>query len=112
MVCTDGMPGAAQRTLLTQLARAGAHLLYHGDFDWPGLRIGNHVMRQCAARPWRFGAAEYTTSVHSGTCAGHPLEGTAVIASWDEALTSVMETYQLAIAEEGIAVSLLQDLKA
>jgi hypothetical protein len=35
-----------------------------------------------------------------------------VIASWDEALTSAMETYQLAIAEEGIAASLLQDLKA
>jgi len=112
MVCTDGMPGAAQRTLLTQLARAGAHLRYHGDFDWPGLRIGNHVMRQCAAKPWRFGAAEYTTWVRSGTCAGHPLEGPAVIASWDEALTSAMKTYQLAIAEEGIAVSLLQDLKA
>jgi uncharacterized protein (TIGR02679 family) len=112
MVCTDGMPGAAQRTLLTQLARAGAHLRYHGDFDWPGVRIGNHVMRQCAAKPWRFGAAEYTTSVQSGTCTGHSLEGPAVIASWDEALTSAMETYQLAIAEEGIAVSLLQDLKA
>ncbi|HXW28241.1 MAG TPA: DUF2399 domain-containing protein, partial [Xanthobacteraceae bacterium] len=50
--------------------------------------------------------------VQSGACTGHPLEGPAVSASWDGALTSAMETHQLAIAEEGIAVSLLQDLKA
>jgi uncharacterized protein (TIGR02679 family) len=111
MVCTEGMPAAAQRTLLTQLARAGARLRYHGDFDWPGLRIGNHVMRQCGAQPWRFGAVEYTTSVQSAACPGYPLEGSAVIASWDEALTSAMQTHQLAIAEEGVAASLLQDLE-
>ena len=41
LVCTDGMPSAAQQVRLTQLSRAGAILRYHGDFDWPGLRIGN-----------------------------------------------------------------------
>jgi len=111
MVCTDGMPAAAQHALLTQLARAGACLRYHGDFDWPGLRIGNHVMRQCGAQPWRFGAVEYAASVQSAASTGHPLEGPAAIASWDEALTSAMQTYQLAIAEEGVAASLLQDLE-
>ena len=59
LVCTDGMPAAAQRCLLSQLAKARASLCYHGDFDWPGLRIGNHVMREYGARPWRFGAADY-----------------------------------------------------
>lgn len=54
LVCTDGMPAAAQRTLLAQLAQAGARLRYHGDFDWAGLRIANHVMRTWEARPWRF----------------------------------------------------------
>ena len=58
MVCTDGMPGAAQRCLLSQLAEAGARLCYHGDFDWPGLRIGNHVMREHARSP---GASEHKT---------------------------------------------------
>ena len=48
---------------------------------WPGVRIGNHVMRQCAAKPWRSGAAEYTTSVQSGACASHTLEGLAVASS-------------------------------
>lgn len=56
LVCTEGMPAAAQQCLLAQLARAGAQLRYHGDFDWPGLHIGNHVMREHGAAPWRFGA--------------------------------------------------------
>jgi uncharacterized protein (TIGR02679 family) len=111
MVCTDGMPAAAQRTLLTQLLRAGAHLRYHGDFDWPGLRIGNHVMRECGARPWRFGAVEYLAAVQSAPRPGCPLGGPAANASWDDALTSTMQTYQLAVAEEGVASSLLEDLK-
>jgi len=50
LVCTEGMPAAAQRLLLTQLAAAGARLHYHGDFDWPGLRIGNYLMRELGVR--------------------------------------------------------------
>src|SRR5690606_11042509 len=45
LVCTEGMPSAAQRILLDQLQAAGAKLLYHGDFDWPGIRIANFVIR-------------------------------------------------------------------
>jgi uncharacterized protein (TIGR02679 family) len=54
LVCTEGMPAAAQRCLLAQLVQAGARLSYHGDFDWPGLRIANHVMREHGAHAWRF----------------------------------------------------------
>jgi uncharacterized protein (TIGR02679 family) len=110
MVCTEGMPAAAQRTLLTQLVRAGARLRYHGDFDWPGLRIGNHVMREFGARPWHFGVSEYTAAVQSAPRPGHPLRGTEVLASWDEALSAMMRAHQLAIAEESVAATLLQDL--
>src|SRR6185437_13274024 len=58
LVCTNGMPAAAQRTLLQQLTSAGAKLRYHGDFDWPGITIGNYVIRECGATPWRFGKLE------------------------------------------------------
>jgi hypothetical protein len=34
----------------------------------------------------------------------------AALASWDAALASAMKESQLAIAEEGVAASLLQDL--
>ncbi|MET9390759.1 DUF2399 domain-containing protein [Streptomyces sp. NPDC006624] len=34
MVCLQGQPSAAALTLLSDLFMRGAHLLYHGDFDW------------------------------------------------------------------------------
>ncbi|GLR45991.1 hypothetical protein GCM10007880_65090 [Mesorhizobium amorphae] len=110
LVCTDGMPAAAQRCLLSQLAQAGAKLRYHGDFDWPGLRIGNHVMREHGAKPWRFGAIDYLAAVQTAPKPAHALAGNPVDASWDGALTLVMQEQRVAIAEEALAASLLQDL--
>lgn len=112
LVCTDGMPAAAQRCLLSQLAKAQALLCYHGDFDWPGLRIGNHVMREYGARPWRFGAADYETAVHAIASRGAPLSENSVIALWDEALTAMMQRYGISIAEEAHAAALLPDLQS
>jgi uncharacterized protein (TIGR02679 family) len=109
LVCTEGMPGAAQRTLLTQLAQAGARLLYHGDFDWPGIRIGNVVMRSCGAAPWRLRAADYTAA--AGMASGDALTGAPVAASWDAALAPAMTQRGLAIPEEGLAAALLLDLQ-
>ena len=109
LVCTDGMPAAAQRTLLALLAKAQANLLYHGDFDWPGLRIANLVMRSSGARPWRFSAGDYLSSV--GGPPGQKLEGTPTLADWDTALAPAMQERGLAIPEEAVAAALLQDLK-
>jgi uncharacterized protein (TIGR02679 family) len=108
LVCTDGMPAAAQRTLLAQLAQAGAHLLYHGDFDWPGLRIANLVIGSFGAQPWRFGAADYTAA--TGIASGQALTGPTVPAAWDAALAPAMQRHGLAIAEEAVAAALLPDL--
>jgi uncharacterized protein (TIGR02679 family) len=109
LVCTDGMPAAAQRTLLRQLANTGARLLYHGDFDWSGLRIANLVMRSFGAQPWRFGAADYSAA--AGVASGQALTGTPARASWDAALAPAMLQRGLAIAEEGVAAGLLVDLR-
>jgi len=86
LVCTDGMPAAAQRCLLSQLAKARAQLFYHGDFDWPGVRIGNHVMREHGAQPWRFGASDYEAAVEGASSLGQALTGKAARACWDEGL--------------------------
>lgn len=110
LVCTDGMPAAAQRTVLAQLARAGATLLYHGDFDWAGLRIGNHVMRAHGAGPWRFDASDYREALRAAAAPGRQLQGPAVEASWDETLTASMRAAKLAIDEEMVAECLLEDL--
>ena len=58
LLCADGMPVAAQHTLLARLVECGAELAYRGDFDWPGLRIATFVMRSFNARPWRFGTED------------------------------------------------------
>jgi len=110
MVCTDGMPAAAQRVLLRQLAAAGARLRYHGDFDWAGLRIGNYVMREFGALPWRFDAGNYLAAVARAPRPGLPLGDHDAEASWDEALTAAMREHQLSIAEESLAETLLEDL--
>lgn len=112
LVCTDGMPAAAQRVLLTQLRAAGAALHYHGDFDWPGLRIGNQMIREHDARPWRFSTADYRAAVIGAPRPGRPLDDAAVGALWDETLADAMLAERLAIDEEGLADLLLDDLRA
>ncbi|MEW6169387.1 MAG: TIGR02679 family protein [Pseudomonadota bacterium] len=106
LVCTDGMPAAAQQALLGQLAAAGARLHYHGDFDWPGITIGNFVMRRFGARPWRFGAADYRGRT------GKPLASTPVTASWDPELRETLCSGGYQLHEEAVAGILLQDLAA
>jgi uncharacterized protein (TIGR02679 family) len=110
MVCTDGMPSAAQQVLLSQLMEAGAQLHYHGDFDWPGVRIGNHVMRTWGARPWRFGVSDYLLAVGAAPSERTPSQGLEVEASWDDALTPAMRQHDVLISEESVVDRLLPDL--
>jgi uncharacterized protein (TIGR02679 family) len=105
LVCTDGMPSASPRTLLRQLAEQGARLRYHGDFDWPGIRIANYVMRTFGASAWRFDAAHYQPK------SGRPLRGTPVAARWDAALQAAMLAGGHALDEEAVSTALLEDLE-
>lgn len=111
LVCTDGMPAAAQRTLLDQLAKAGAHLHYHGDFDWPGLQITNHVLRTWQARPWKMSARDYEAAVRAAPHRQRDLTVSKLTASWDPQLAPAMCQHGLAIAEEAVADQLLEDLR-
>jgi uncharacterized protein (TIGR02679 family) len=110
LVCTDGMPSAAQRTLMSQLAAAGAHLRYHGDFDWPGLTIGNFIMRALGARPWRFTADDYLAACQG--CASLLAAEGRIEAQWDPSLAGVMAERALTIHEEAVSDLLLEDLRA
>jgi uncharacterized protein (TIGR02679 family) len=110
LVCTDGMPAAAQRALLSQLATAGARLRYHGDFDWPGIAIANTVIEAFGAAPWRFGAVDYRIALDEGADATRPLDGAVVDARWDDALTEAMHDHGRAIDEEALAAGLMSDL--
>jgi len=108
LVCTDGMPSAAQQTLLEQLAAAGARLRYHGDFDWGGLTIGNFVMREFGAEPWRFGKTDYLAAAAKH---GIALRGARpVVAQWDDGLAGTMADRGVVVHEEGVAEMLMMDL--
>lgn len=111
VVCTDGMPAAAQRTLLNQLMHAGADLHYHGDFDWPGLQIANHVMRTWQARPWRMATSDYEAAVQSAPHLRRDLAETDIAAAWDPQLAPAMYRHGLSIAEEAVADALIEDLR-
>lgn len=111
LVCTDGMPAAAQRTLLNQLARAGARLHYHGDFDWPGLQIANHVLRSWQAQPWRMSTRDYEAAVQATPPRLRDLTASDLTATWDPQLVPAMCHHGLAIAEEAVADWLMEDLR-
>ena len=108
LVCTDGMPAAAQQTLLAQLAGSGARLRYHGDFDWPGLAIANFVMRRFGATAWRFASADYlaASADHEIALAGER----RVLARWDARLADTLSTRGIVVHEEGVVEVLLTDL--
>ncbi|HBO3116969.1 TPA: TIGR02679 family protein [Pseudomonas aeruginosa] len=110
LVCTDGMPAAAQRILLDQLAAAGARLHYHGDYDWPGIGIGNHVMRTWQAIPWRFGCRDYLAAVMVAPTRPRDLDVFGIEALWDTELRAAMDTQGLAIPEEAVVSTLVGDL--
>lgn len=108
LVCTNGMPAAAQQTLLRQLVARGANLAYHGDFDWAGVRIGNFVMRELQASAWRFSALDYEAAC-AGPAGTLPEDG-RVDALWDVQLSEAMCTRQKSIHEEAVWEVLVEDL--
>ena len=96
--------------MLDQLATAGAQRCYHGDFDWPGIGIGNHVMRTWQATPWRFGHSDYLEAVKVAPTRPRDLKVFGVEALWDNELRLAMDTHGLAVPEEAVASTLLDDL--
>jgi uncharacterized protein (TIGR02679 family) len=111
LVCTDGMPAAAQRTLLLQLVAAGAQLRYHGDFDWAGIAIGNVVMAEFGAQSWRFGANDYRMAIDGAAPSARRLDRHGRDAGWDKELKSAMLEGGIPVDEEAVVATLLADLR-
>jgi len=105
LVCVEGQVRTAARLLLDRLAAAGARLMYHGDFDWGGVRIANGVMARCGALPWRYSSADYRAAP-----AGAVLKGSPASACWDSELKAAMLASGRAVYEEQVLADLLADL--
>jgi uncharacterized protein (TIGR02679 family) len=108
MVCLGGRPSTAVTRLLTLLADDDAEFVYHGDFDWGGIRIANSLHERIDWRPWRFDANAYRTARRSVT--GGPLTGDPVDALWDPDLRPALEHQGVHIQEELVLAELLGDL--
>lgn len=104
-VCTGGRPSLVTLEVLSRLSAAGARLLYHGDFDWPGVAITNDLVRRFGVLPWRMSADDYLALP-----ARLPLHGARVEAVWDGELTAAMARRGLAVHEEATLPGLLEAL--
>jgi uncharacterized protein (TIGR02679 family) len=102
LICTDGQPKAATRALLRLCT---GPVRYHGDFDWPGVRIANEVLATPGGAPWRMGPADYLAAPK-----GADLQGAVVVPAWSSALGEAMRADGRAAHEEAVLEGLLGDL--
>jgi uncharacterized protein (TIGR02679 family) len=109
-VCAAGQPRLVTLELLRRLGGAGARLLYHGDFDWPGIAIANRLVAEAGTQPWLMRASDYQTAARSGQSVLE-LTGTPVVASWDPALSTTMADLGVVVHEEAVLDGLLACLR-
>jgi uncharacterized protein (TIGR02679 family) len=110
LVCLSGHPSSAVLRLLTVLVADDAHLAYHGDLDWGGIRIANALRERFTWEPWRFDALAYRsalTSVTGGTLTGRPVDAT-----WDPDLRAALEQNGIHVQEELVLPELIADLRS
>ena len=105
LICTSGQLRNAARELLSRLRAAGARILYHGDFDWPGVTIARGVYGRDDAAPWRMQTADYLSAPDGPELRGKPTE-----TPWDASLATAMVSRGRAVHEEAVLGSLLEDL--
>lgn len=109
LVCTQGVPSVAVWTLLEGLARGGAQVLFHCDFDWGGIRIGNLLAARLQTASWAFSSDDYLAAVARApelrNLAGSPVE-----ASWDAELSGEMIKTGKAVYEEDVMEELMGQL--
>jgi len=110
LVSAGGNPNSAALTLLRGLRAGGVRLRYHGDFDWPGIAIGERIISGVGARPWHFGAADYRRAVSEAGDAVFELRGPQQQPSWDAPLGRAMARLGVGIHEERFIDELVADL--
>jgi len=109
LVCVEGSISVAARVLLPRLAAEGGLPVYHGDFDWGGIRIATDAMRLTGARPWRFTRADYLAALARGL--GTPLTtGFPAPTPWDPGLADALGTHRIRVEEELLLDELIADL--
>ncbi len=107
LMCIDGQPKWAAAVVLNQLASVQVPLVYHGDFDWDGLRIANLLQRRHGTLPWCFLADDYLQPCGNE---GLRLEGNPIDALWEPAIKDAMVAQGRVVHEEQVSPKLLSVL--
>jgi uncharacterized protein (TIGR02679 family) len=111
LVCTDGQLTTSGHLLLRKFQSGKMQMQAHGDFDWPGLRMVQHLRAKYQVNLWRFGAQDYGHALQVSRASDRlSLQGQACATPWDPELREAMLTQQVAIHEEALAEQLLPDL--
>ena len=105
VVCSSGSPNLVVMDVLSALSAGGSTLLYHGDFDWPGVAIANRLVMSVGVQPWLMTADAYEVAAGSSAL---PLSGRPVEALWDTGLAEVMRRQGKAVHEEAVLPFLLE----
>jgi uncharacterized protein (TIGR02679 family) len=108
LICTSGWPSTAAVEFLRHLGQSGTFLSYHGDFDGDGLRIAAYMVAKTGADPWRMTAADY----HAAVTPTGPPTGRVTDVPWDPALGAALRATGVAVPEEQVVATLLDDLVA
>jgi uncharacterized protein (TIGR02679 family) len=113
IVCTEGIPNTAALLLLTQMSSSNCRFVFHGDFDWGGVRILNHLRRSLheLIAPWRFGRDDYLQALDRLGAISN-LESIPADTEWDPSLRETMIDRGLAVFEEQVLDELIRDLKS
>ncbi|MEU4173786.1 TIGR02679 family protein [Streptomyces sp. NPDC026589] len=108
LICAEGRPSTAFHRLARLIVDNGGLLRYHGDFDWPGIAMTNALRTRYGAAPWRMSRADYLNGVRADT--DHvPLSGKPQGTSWDPKLAETMARERVAVYEEAVADTLLNE---
>lgn len=111
LLCLSGNPATVGMLLLRALIDAGNPVLYHGDFDWPGVAIAGRVIT-AGARPWRMSSTDYSDAVSALEADRRVLlTGRPAPTPWDPRLGREMSSLGLAVHEESLLEPLLADLR-
>lgn len=108
LVCLNGQPSTAVMRLLDLLAGGGATFVYHGDFDWGGIRIANALRTRIDWTPWRYDTLAYQAALSRVT--GGVLTGRQVDATWDPDLRPALARRGVHVQEELVLADLVGDL--
>jgi uncharacterized protein (TIGR02679 family) len=106
VVCISGRPNLVTQDVLVLCAQSGRRLLYHGDFDWPGIAIAEQVVELCGAEPWLMTSDDYLAAPGS-----LPLGFGDDDPSWDPELGAAMRDRGVVVHEEAVLDQILKSLE-